>query len=248
VPGGAPGNSTPVALFVTCLIDQLFPSVGAATVRVLERAGCAVSFPDAQTCCGQPTFNDGFWADAAGLARRFLDVFADAPQIVVPSGSCAAMIREWYPRLLRDDPARAERARAIGHRTYELSEYLVRVLQLTDIGARFPAAVAYHPACHGLRGLHLREEPLALLREIRDLRLVPLPAAEECCGFGGFFAVKFSGLSGAMLEAKIRAIESSGAEVVTATDVSCLMHIAGGLTRRGSKIRVMHVAEVLAGI
>ena len=248
MPGGAGGGATPVALFVTCLIDQLFPHVGDATVRVLERAGCAVSFPPAQTCCGQATFNDGFWDDAAGLARRFLDVFGDTPQIVVPSGSCAAMVREWYPRLLRDDPAQAGRARAVGHRTFELSEFLVRVLGRTDLGARFPATVAYHPACHGLRGLNLREEPLALLRGVRDLRLVPLPGAEECCGFGGFFAVKFSALSGAMLDAKIDAIEASEAEVVTATDASCLMHIAGGLARRGSKVRAMHLAEVLAGV
>jgi L-lactate dehydrogenase complex protein LldE len=237
-----------VALFVTCLIDQVFPHVGAATVRVLERAGCQVRFPDAQTCCGQATFNDGFRAEAAVLARHFLDVFGDAPAIVVPSGSCAAMVREWYPHLLRDEPALAERAQALGRRTFELSEYLVRVLGRTDLGARFPGAVAYHPSCHGLRGLGLRDEPLTLLRRVRDLRLVALAGAEECCGFGGFFSVTYAGLSGAMLDAKIRAIEASGAEVVTATDVSCLMHIAGGLSRRGSTTRVMHLAEVLAGV
>lgn len=216
-------------------------------MRVLERAGCTVSFPPAQTCCGQATFNDGFWNEARTLARRFLDVFGDAPQIVAPSGSCAAMVREWYPHLFRDTPALAERARDIGHRTYELSEYLVRVLGRTDLGARFPATVAYHPSCHGLRGLGLREEPLRLLRAVRDLRLVELKGADECCGFGGFFAVKFAGLSGAMLAAKLEAIEASGAEVVTATDASCLMHIAGGLARRGSGVRALHIAEVLAG-
>lgn len=237
----------PVALFVTCLVDQLYPHVGEAAVRVLERAGCTVSFPAAQTCCGQPTFNDGFWDDARTLARKFLDVFGDAPHIVAPSGSCAVMAREWYPRLFSDTPALAERAREVGHRTYELSEFLVRVLGRTDLGARFPAAVAYHPSCHGLRGLGLREEPLRLLRAVRDLRLVDLKGADECCGFGGFFAVKFAGVSGAMLASKLDAIEASGAEVVTATDVSCLMHIAGGLVRRGSKVRAMHLAEVLAG-
>ncbi|MGH2376216.1 MAG: (Fe-S)-binding protein [bacterium] len=237
---------TRVALFVTCLIDQLFPHIGDATVRVLERVGCGVTFPPAQTCCGQATFNDGFWDEARTLARRFLDAFADAEQIVTPSGSCAAMVREWYPHLFRDDPRDAERARAIGHRTYELSEFLVRVLGRVDVGARFAAAVAYHPSCHGLRGLALREEPRRLLRAVRDLRLVDLPKAEECCGFGGFFAVKFSALSGAMLTAKLDAIESSGAEVVTATDASCLMHIAGGLARRGSPVRALHLAELLA--
>jgi L-lactate dehydrogenase complex protein LldE len=236
-----------VALFVTCLIDQLFPHVGEATMRVLERAECDVVFPEAQTCCGQATFNDGFWDDARPLARRFLDVFGDAAQIVTPSGSCAAMVREWYPQLLRGEPALAARARDAGHRTYELSEFLVRVLGLTDLGARFPAAVAYHPSCHGLRGLGLREEPRRLLGAVRDLRLVELPRAEECCGFGGFFSVKFSDLSGAMLRTKLDSVEASGADVVTATDASCLMHIAGGLSRRGSKIRALHLSEILAG-
>ncbi|MDR7523599.1 MAG: (Fe-S)-binding protein [Armatimonadota bacterium] len=235
----------PVALFVTCLIDQWHPEIGEAAVRVLQRAGCAVSFPQGQTCCGQATFNDGFWDDARVLGRWFLEVFEDAPAVVTPSGSCAAMVREWYPRLFRDFPALAARACGLAHRTYELSEYLVRVLGVTELGARFPAAVAYHPSCHGLRSLGLREEPLRLLAAVRDLRLVALPRAEECCGFGGFFAVKFSALSGAMLSAKLDAIESSGADVVTATDASCLVHLAGGLARRGSRVRAVHLAEIL---
>lgn len=235
-----------VALFVTCLVDQLFPHIGECAVRVLERAGCEVSFPPAQTCCGQATFNDGFQEQTRAMARQFLDVFGDAPAIVAPSGSCVAMVREWFPRLLHDTPALAGRARAIAHRTYELSEYLVRVLGRTDLGARLPAIVAYHPSCHGLRGLGLRDEPLRLLAAVRDLRLVDLPRADECCGFGGFFSVKFAALSGAMLATKMDAIEASGADVVTATDASCLMHIAGGLARRGSRVRPMHLAEVLA--
>ena len=235
-----------VALFVTCLVDQLYPQIGEAAVRVLERAGCAVSFPEAQTCCGQAVFNDGFQDDARRLARRFLDAFEGAEVVVAPSGSCVAMVREWYPRLFDGDDAAAERARGLAHRTFELSEYLVRVLGTTDVGARFPAAVTYHSSCHGLRGLGLREEPLRLLSSVRDLRLVPLRGTEECCGFGGFFSVKFSGLSGAMLASKLDAIEASGADVVTATDASCLMHIAGGLVRRGSRVRAMHLAEVLA--
>ncbi len=236
----------PVALFVTCLVDQLFPQIGEAAVRVLERAGCAVTFPAAQTCCGQATFNDGFWDEARALAARFLDVFADAPAIVAPSGSCAAMVREWYPRLFRADPPRAARAARVAHRTYELSEFLVRVLGRTDLGARFDAAVAYHPSCHGLRGLGLREEPLRLLRAVRGLRLVELPRADECCGFGGLFAVTFAPVSGAMLASKLDAVEASGADVVTATDASCLMHLAGGLQRRGSRARAVHLAEILA--
>ncbi|MDR7555583.1 MAG: (Fe-S)-binding protein [Armatimonadota bacterium] len=235
-----------VALFVTCLVDQLFPQIGEAAVCVLERAGCAVRFPAAQTCCGQATFNDGFWDDARTLAARFLDVFADAPAVVAPSASCAVMVREWYPRLFRDDPTRAARAAALAGRTYELSAFLVRVLERTDLGARFDAAVAYHPACHGLRGLGLREEPLRLLRAVRDLRLVELPRAEECCGFGGLFSVTFAAASGAMLASKLDALEASGADVVTATDASCLMHLAGGLARRGSRVRAVHLAEILA--
>jgi len=180
------------------------------------------------------------------LAQRFLDIFGAEEQIVTPSGSCAAMVREWYPQLFRDSPEGAHRARAVGHRTFELSEFLVRVLARTDVGARLPASVVYHPSCHGLRGLGLRDEPLRLLAAVRDLRLIPLSGAEECCGFGGLFAVKFSALSGAMLATKLDAIEASGAEFVTATDASCLMHIAGGLAKRGSRVRAMHLAEVLA--
>ncbi len=234
------------ALFVTCLVDQLFPQVGEATVALLRRLGVEVAFPEAQTCCGQVAFNDGFWPEAQRMARQFLAAFADTPAIVAPSGSCAAMVREFFPVLLRDDPPLADEARALGQRTYELSEFLVNLLGRDDVGAYFPHKVTYHASCHGLRGLGLREQPLRLLRHVRGLEIHPLEGLEECCGFGGMFAVKFSGLSGAMLEAKIRAIEASGAEVVTATDVSCLMHLAGGLSRRGSPIRAMHLAEVLA--
>lgn len=234
------------ALFVTCLVDQLFPQVGEATVALLRRLGVEVEFPEAQTCCGQVAFNDGFWPEAQRLARQFLATFADTPAVVAPSGSCAAMVREFFPVLLRDDPPLADEARKVGRRTYELSEFLVNVLGREDVGAYFPHTVTYHASCHGLRTLGLREQPLRLLRHVRGLELHPLEGLEECCGFGGMFAVKFAGLSGAMLEAKIRAIEASGAEVVTATDVSCLMHLAGGLSRRGSPIRAMHLAEVLA--
>ncbi|MDR7422048.1 MAG: (Fe-S)-binding protein [Armatimonadota bacterium] len=236
-----------VALFVTCLVDQLFPQVGEAAARVLERAGCDVVFPEGQTCCGQAVFNDGFRDEARALARRHLDMFAAADAVVAPSGSCAAMVREWYPRLFRDEPAQRARAEDLAGHTYELSEYLVRVRGVADLGARFDAAVAYHPTCHGLRGLGLREEPLRLLRAVRGLRLVPLGGAEECCGFGGFFSITFATLSSAMLATKLDALEASGADVVTATDASCLMHIAGGLERRRSRVRAMHLAEVLAG-
>ena len=235
-----------VALFVTCLVDQLYPQVGEAAVAVLRRAGVEVIFPREQTCCGQVAFNDGFWPQARTMGLRFLETFEPSGAIITPSGSCAAMVREFYPRLFRDDPALAARAAAVAHRTYELSEYLVNGLGWDDAGARFPHRVVYHPSCHGLRALGVIEQPLRLLHRVAGLELRPLRNAEECCGFGGMFAVKFEALSGAMLEAKLRAVEESGAEFVTATDVSCLMHLDGGLRRRGSDVRTIHLAEILA--
>lgn len=234
------------ALFVTCLVDHLFPHVGDAAVAVLRRAGVDVTFPPEQTCCGQVAFNDGFWPQARTMALRFLDVFEPSAAIIVPSGSCAAMVREFYPRLLRDDPVLAARAAAVARRTYELSEYLVNVLGWDDAGARFPHRVTYHPSCHGLRALGVNEQPLRLLHRVAGLELRPLRDGDECCGFGGMFAVKYAALSSAMLDAKIAAIEESTAEFVTATDVSCLMHIDGGLRRRGSAVRTIHLAEILA--
>lgn len=235
-----------VALAVTCLVDQMYPAVGEAAVTVLRRLGIDVAFPRDQTCCGQVAFNDGFWPQARPLARRFVEIFEGADAVVSPSGSCAAMVREFYPVLLRDDPPMAARAREVGRRTYEFSEFLVDVLGRADVGARFPHRVAYHASCHGLRGLHVRDQPLRLLAAVRDLELHPLAGVEECCGFGGMFAVNYEGLSASMLQAKIEAIDASGADVVTATDVSCLMHIAGGLRRRGSRVRTAHLAEILA--
>jgi L-lactate dehydrogenase complex protein LldE len=235
-----------VALFVTCLVDQLFPNVAEATVSVLRRCGIEPELVLEQTCCGQIAFNDGFWPESRTLARRHLDVFEQADAVVTPSGSCAAMVREFYPVLLKDDPDLVTRAHRAGHRTYELSEFLVDVLHQIDVGARFPHRVAYHASCHGLRGLGVRDQPVQLLTHVRELDLMPLEGVEECCGFGGMFAVKFSALSGSMLDAKIRAIETSEAEVVTATDASCLMHIDGGLRRRKSSVRAVHLAEILA--
>jgi len=234
------------ALFTSCLVDQLYPQVGEAALAVLRRAGVDVVVPQAQTCCGQIAFNDGFRPDACAMARHFLDVFEPHAAVIAPSGSCASMVREFYPRLFRDDPPLAARAAALAHRTYELSEYLVNVLGWDDPGARFAHRVAYHPSCHGLRTLGLVEQPLRLLRRVAGLELCPLRNGEECCGFGGMFAVKFAALSSSMLDAKIAAIEESTAEFVTATDVSCLMHIDGGLRRRGSAVRTIHLAEILA--
>ncbi len=237
---------TRVALFTTCLVDQLFPDVARAAVRVLERVGAEVDVPPAQTCCGQLPFNDGFWDEARRIARHHLETFADADAIVTPSGSCAGMVRHFYPVLFEGDPAGVELARAVGARTYELSEFLVARLGLTDVGATFPGRVTYLVSCHGYRELGLYEAPLRLLRAVRGLEYVALPAADECCGFGGAFAVKMEPLSGAMLRSKVDAVRETGAAVVTGTDVSCLMHLGGGLSRAGAGVRPLHLAEILA--
>jgi len=237
-----------VQLFATCLVDRFFPGVGHATVAVLERHGLQVDVPPDQTCCGQPAFNAGFVDDAAAMARHTIDVLSQsADPVVVPSGSCADMIVTHYPALLAGDPVYGERARALAARTFELSQFLVDVLDVIPASAPSGPSLAYHASCHGLRGLGLREQPRHLLRAVAGGRCTDLPDAETCCGFGGVFAVKMGPISGAMLQSKLEAIEASGAEVVVATDVSCLMHIGGGLHRRGSSVRTRHIAEVLAG-
>jgi L-lactate dehydrogenase complex protein LldE len=229
-----------VALFVTCLGDTLFPDVGAATVTVLERLGIGVDFPRAQTCCGQMHLNAGYAAEAKALAARFVDVFAGWDVIVTPSGSCAAHVRVHYPELLGD------RAGDVPERVLELSELLERVG--SDVGASWPGTVAYHPTCHSLRLLRLGDGPQRLLSAVRGLDLVELPDADVCCGFGGTFAVKNAAVSTAMLEDKLACIEASGADVVCACDSSCLMHIGGGLARRSSRVRALHLAEILARV
>lgn len=234
-----------VQLLVTCLADQLAPEVGEATVRVLERLGHRVRFPEAQTCCGQPAFNDGFPADAAALAARTIEIFADAAPVVVPSGSCATMIRHFYPGMLARGPY-AEPARLLAARTFELSEFLVRVLGRTDVGARWPGRVTYHDSCHLLRELGIRDEPRRLLAAVADLELVEMPYSDHCCGFGGAFAVKFPEVSSAILEPKVERIIATGADAVVANDTGCLLQLAGGLRRRGSTIRTAHLAEILA--
>jgi L-lactate dehydrogenase complex protein LldE len=238
---------TRVQLFATCLVDEFFPGAGHASVAVLERCGVEVCVPPDQTCCGQPAFNAGFAGEAAAMARATIDVLSrrDDP-VVVPSGSCADMIVNHYPELLADDETYGPKARALAARTYEFSQFLADVLRVELPAAPAGPTLAYHASCHGLRGLGLREQPRRLLRDVAGARCTDLPDAETCCGFGGLFAVKMGPLSGAMLESKIEAIERSGAEVVVATDVSCLMHIGGGLHRRNIRVRTRHIAEVLA--
>jgi L-lactate dehydrogenase complex protein LldE len=229
-----------IALFVTCVNDLLYPDTGKAVVRLLERLGHEVDFPESQTCCGQMHANSGYRDEALPLVRGFVETFDRYDAVVAPSGSCVAMVRESYPRL---EPGAAE----VATRTYELSELLVDVLGVTDVGAVFPHRVTYHPTCHGLRMLRLGDKPLRLLRAVEGLELVPLPGAEECCGFGGTFAMKNADVSTAMLADKCAAICDTGAEVIAAADNSCLAHIGGGLSRRGAPVRVMHYAEILGG-
>jgi L-lactate dehydrogenase complex protein LldE len=237
--------SRKVSLFVPCFVDQLQPEVAVDTVTVLRRIGCEVSFPKDQTCCGQPAFNSGFWDDARPCAERFLRVFKDAEYIVCPSGSCTTMVRVFYRELLASGALRAD-ADAVAGRTFELSEFLVKVAGVTDVGARFAHSVTYHASCHGLRELNLRDEPIALLRQVKGLKLVDMTRFDECCGFGGTFATKFESISAAMGISKADSIAVTGAEYVTAIDPSCLMHVQGILGKRGDKAKTIHLASILA--
>lgn len=237
-----------VALFITCFNDTLFPRAGRATVQLLERLGHTVEFPEEQTCCGQMHFNTGYQREALPLIRRFVQVFGQAEVIVAPSASCAGMVREIYPLAAQwfgDQELLAE-VEALAPRVYELSEFLVHRLDLEDVGAYYPHRVTYHPTCHSLRFLHVGDAPLRLLRAVRGLDLVELPAAEECCGFGGTFAVKNADTSLAMLGDKVRHVLSTGAEVCVAADNSCLMQIGGALHRQRAGVRTLHLAEILA--
>ncbi len=235
---------TTVSLMITCLSDTLFPDAGVATVRLLRRLGVAVDFPQAQTCCGQPHFNSGYHEHARDLARHTIEVFANGQPVVTPSGSCAAMVKLEYPELFHDEPTWRQRALDLAARTHELSDFLVNVHGVEDVGARFPGKATYQMACH-LRGLGVLTEPERLLRKVRELKYVPLERSDECCGFGGSFAVRFPEISGAMVCDKAAFIEKTGADVVVATDAGCLMNIAGCLRRRGSRVRALHLAQVL---
>jgi len=239
------------AILATCLVDVFYPEVGVATVRLLRRHGVRVAVPDGQTCCGLPLFNSGYHGEAARVARRVLGLFADTEHVIVPSGSCAWMVKAEYPNLFRDDPASAAAARALSARTYELSQFLAQVIQPGAIRPVQPPdvagsqRVAYHDSCHLLRGLDEAEAPRRLLRHA-GVELVELPGADECCGFGGSFSLRLPDVSGAILRRKIENIRASGASTVTACDAGCLMQIAGGLRRAGDRVRVSHLAELLA--
>lgn len=236
-----------VSLFVTCLVDQLWPSVGTSTVEVLRRAGCEVVFDERQTCCGQPAFNTGFRSDTRVLAQRFIEIFeeSDTAAIVSPSGSCTAMVHH-FPELFPDDETWRRRAHAIAERTHEFGSFLVQVLGVDDVGASFNGGVTWHDACHGLRDLGIHSEPRRLIRNVRGAEFVELPNADTCCGFGGTFSVKYPEISVAILDQKIEAIEKAGVRAVVSADASCLMQIGGRLSRNGSAVRAMHLAELLA--
>jgi len=235
-----------VAIFIPCFVDHLVPQVGQAMVQVLERVGCSVDFPEEQTCCGQAPFSTGYWDDALPLARRFVKLFSGAEAVVCPSGSCTAMVRRFYPELARADAGLRRELAGIGPLVFEFSEFLVRRLGITDVGAWFPHRVVFHDACHLLRELGVSEEPRQLLRAVGGLELVEMAEPGECCGFGGAFSVRMSEVSAALGERKVRNIEHAAADYVTACDPSCLLQIGGILSRRGGRARAIHLAEILA--
>jgi L-lactate dehydrogenase complex protein LldE len=235
-----------VQLFVTCIVDTLYPETGEAVVRVLERAGVEVDFPAGQTCCGQPAFNAGLRAQARQMAIHTIEVFEAAPgSVVIPSGSCAAMIRQGYPELFAEDPVWLPRAKALAARTYEFTEFLVEHLGVRDLGAHFTGEITYHSSCHLLRELGVNWQPRLLLEAVKDAQFVELPGTAECCGFGGVFSVEHPEISAAMLERKIDNIQSSGASVIVSCDAGCITHINGGLHRKNKPHRAVHIAEVL---
>ena len=236
-----------ITLFVQCLVDSLCPEVGEAMVALFNRLGLSVRVPVDQTCCGQPAFNAGYRQAARAAAKRFIEIFEAAEVIVCPSGSCVSMVKHHYPELFASDEKWFDRAVRVGQRTFELSQYLVDVLGIDDVGARYDGKVTYHESCHLLRGLGVSEQPRRLIRNIRQAELIEMKDADKCCGFGGTFAVKYPEISVAMVDEKICHILASGADIVTGCDISCLMNIQGRLSRIGSPVKTIHLAQLLAG-
>ena len=243
----APKKQPHVGLFVTCLVDLMRPSVGFATIQLLERAGCRVSVPEVQTCCGQPAYNSGAKADAQAIARNVMAAFAGFDYIVAPSGSCAGMLRLHYPEMFADDKALGAVARAFASRVHELTSFLVDVLGWTDVGASRAGSATYHDSCSGLRELGVKAQPRRLLAQVTGLELREGKEAETCCGFGGLFCVKYPEISERIVDKKVDDALATGADTLLAGDLGCLLNIAGRLKRRGSPMKVRHVAEVLAG-
>lgn len=245
----SPTSPKSVSLFVTCVVDQFFPEVGESAVRILRRLGVDVEFDPTQTCCGQPAFNTGYWKDARPLARRFLEIYGGGGYIVMPSGSCASMARVFYRELFHDDPGLLRQVEEVGSRVFELSEFLVDVMKLDELQPppepRPSVSVTYHESCHLRRELGAVRQARQLIDAATGVDLVEMEQSEVCCGFGGTFAVKYADISGAMLEEKLTHIRNCGAEAVVACDVTCLMHIGGGLQKQGIPVRPMHLAELL---
>lgn len=239
-------TSKKITLFVQCLVDGLYPEVGEALLAIFKKLGIAVDCPLNQTCCGQPAFNAGHRSAARTAARHFIETFEHAEVIVCPSGSCVHMVKNHYPELFEKRPRWRQRAEEIGRRTFEFTQYLVDVLGVDDLESRYDGKVTYHDSCHLLRGLGVAEQPRRLIRNIRGTELVEMEDSERCCGFGGTFSVKYPDISTAMVDEKISNITASGADVVTGCDISCLMNIAGRLSRTGSPVRALHIAQLLA--
>ena len=235
-----------IALFIPCLVDALYPEVGEAVVTVFDKLGLPVTYPREQTCCGQPAFNAGYLPQARAAARHFIDIFESAEVIVCPSGSCTAMVRRHYLELLDNDQDWSHRARRVAEKIYEFSEYLVDVLGKKDIGAHYSGTVTYHDSCHLLRALGVREQPRRLIRHVAGAHFVELHDSDRCCGFGGAFSVKYPEISTALVDEKVANILASGADVVVGGDMGCLMNIEGRLNRMRAKVRVMHIAQLLA--
>ena len=235
-----------VSLFITCLADIFFPQVGKNVVEILEHCGAEVDFPERQTCCGQPAYNSGYQKEAREAAKQMIQAFAHSEYVVTPSGSCASMVKHEYVEMFRNDPEWQQKAVQLAAKTYELTDFLVNVMRVDDLGSQCPRKATFHASCHMSRGLGIKQEPLLLLSRVRGLELEALPHCEDCCGFGGTFAAKMSPISQAMVDEKIRNIESTGADLLIGADLGCLMNIGGRLRRQGKDIEVMHVADVLA--
>lgn len=235
-----------VSLFITCIADIFYPNVGKSVVEVLESLGVEVDFPAGQTCCGQPAYNSGYLKEAKDAAKHMIAVFEESEYIVCPSGSCASMVRHYYPTMFKDDPEWRERAEKMAQSVYEFSEFIVKILKVEKIESFFEGTATYHRSCHMSRGLKVVDEPVKLLKGVEGIEYRDLPYQQDCCGFGGTFAVKMPEIAGAMADEKIDHIKETGAQILCGSDMSCLMHIGGRARRRGEEFEIMHLAEVLA--
>ena len=236
---------THITLFIQCLVDSLYPEAAEAMVKVFQRLGVSMDCPDGQTCCGQPAFNSGYWTEARQAARRFIEVFENSGPIVCPSGSCVDMVRNHYRHLFKDEPEWLARAEKLGRQTYEFTEFLVDVLAVEDVGARFEGSVTYHHSCHLNRGIHITDQPLKLIENVAGCTLLEMKDADRCCGFGGTFSVNYPDISTAMAQEKVGHILDTGADAVVGCDISCLMNIQGILSRQNQPVKVMHIAQLL---